>query len=95
MQDQNAAVDAVMKRADASTTNRDHQVSMMREVAKLVQPDGLAPDKIGFIDPAKFKTTADIALKFNVITKPAAERLHQRPDERGGQAERRQVNRET
>src|SRR5207302_3025093 len=71
VKDQNAAVDSVMKRADPSTTNRDHQVTMMKEVAKLVQPEGLAPDKIGFIDPAKFQTTADIALKFNVITKPA------------------------
>ena len=59
-----------MKRADASTTNRDHQVTMMKEVAKLVMPEGLAPDKVGVIDPAKFETTADIALKFNVITKP-------------------------
>ena len=44
---------------------------MMKEVAKLVQPSGVTPDKIGFIDPAKFETTAGIALKFNVISKPA------------------------
>jgi NitT/TauT family transport system substrate-binding protein len=72
VKDQNAAVDAVMSRVDASTTNRDHQVSMMREVAKLVQPEGLAADQIGVIDTAKFDTTAAIALKFNIITKPAA-----------------------
>ncbi len=72
VQDQTAAVDAVMSRVDASTTTRAHQVSMMREVAKLVMPDGLAAAKVGFIDPAKFQTTADIALKFKVITKPAA-----------------------
>ena len=71
VKDQSYAVDAVMKRADKATTSRDHQVSMMREVAKLVQPDGLTPDKIGFIDDTKFKTTSDIALKFNIITKPA------------------------
>jgi NitT/TauT family transport system substrate-binding protein len=71
VKDQNAAVDAVMSRADKSTTNRDHQVAMMREVAKLVQPEGLTADKIGFVDPAKFDTTAAIALKFNVIAKPA------------------------
>jgi len=69
--DPNAAVDAVMSRADKSTTNRDHQVSMMREVAKLIMPAGLTADKVGVIDPAKFQTTSDIALKFNVITKPA------------------------
>ena len=71
VKDQNAAVDSVMSRVDKSTTTREHQVSMMKEVAKLVQPEGLAAEKIGFIDPDKFKTTADIALKFNVITKPA------------------------
>jgi len=71
VKDQAYAVDSVMKRADKSTTDRNHQVSMMREVAKLVQPEGLDATKIGFVDPTKFQTTADIALKFNVITKPA------------------------
>jgi NitT/TauT family transport system substrate-binding protein len=71
VKNQNDAVEAVMKRVDASTTNRDHQVTMMKEVAKLVMPEGLEESKVGFIDPAKFKTTADIALKFNVISKPA------------------------
>ncbi|HEX9987912.1 MAG TPA: ABC transporter substrate-binding protein [Chloroflexia bacterium] len=71
VKDQNGAVESVMKRADASTTNRDHQVTMMKEVAKLVMPEGLAADKVGVVDPDKFKTTADIALKFNVISKPA------------------------
>jgi NitT/TauT family transport system substrate-binding protein len=44
---------------------------MMSEVAKLVMPSGVTADKIGFIDEAKFKTTADIALKFHVIAKAA------------------------
>lgn len=71
VKDPQYAVDATMKRADKATTNRDHQVSMIKEVAKLVMPDGLGAEKVGFIDEAKFKTTADIALKYNVITKPA------------------------
>jgi NitT/TauT family transport system substrate-binding protein len=71
VKDPNGAVDAVMKRVDAATTNRDHQVTMMQEVAKLVMPEGLEEGKVGFIDEQKFKTTADIALKFNVISKPA------------------------
>jgi NitT/TauT family transport system substrate-binding protein len=71
VKNQDAAVDSVMKRADASTTNRAHQVSMMKEVAKLVMPEGLPENKVGFIDPTKFDTTAAIALKFNVITKAA------------------------
>ncbi len=36
-----------------------------------MQPEGLAADRIGVIDTAKFQTTADIALKFNVIKAPA------------------------
>lgn len=72
VKDQAAAVESVMKRADASTTNKDHQVTMMKEVAKLVMPEGLAAEKVGFIDPAKFDTTAGIALKFNVISKAAS-----------------------
>jgi len=71
VKDQKAAVDAVMKRVDPAGTTRVHQESMMREVAKLVQPDGTTPEQVGFIVPAKFQTTADIALKFNVISKPA------------------------
>jgi len=38
----------------------------------MVQPSGLSADKIGFIDEARFKTTSDIVLKFNSITKPSA-----------------------
>jgi len=72
IKDPQGAVDSVMKRADKATTNPAHQLSMIKEVAKLVAPDGLAPEKFGFIDDAKFKTTADIALKFNVISKAAA-----------------------
>ncbi len=72
VKNQAAAVDAVMTRADPSVTKRDHQVTMMQEVAKLVMPAGLDAAKVGFIDPAKFQTTSDIALKFKVISKPAA-----------------------
>ncbi|OJV88707.1 MAG: hypothetical protein BGO39_04165 [Chloroflexi bacterium 54-19] len=66
------AVDAVMKWADPKTTSRDHLLAMVKAVALLVQPSGLSADKIGFIDEARFKTTSDIVLKFNSITKPSA-----------------------
>ncbi|MFB9326749.1 ABC transporter substrate-binding protein [Paenibacillus aurantiacus] len=67
-----AAVDSVMKAAEEGSTTRDHQVTMMKEVAKLVAPDGFDLAKLGYIDEAKFKQTADIALQFGVI-KEAAE----------------------
>jgi NitT/TauT family transport system substrate-binding protein len=71
IKDPNAGVEATMARVDKSTTTREHQVSMMQEVAKLVIPSDSNSSKVGFIDPAKFQTTADIALKFKVISKPA------------------------
>jgi NitT/TauT family transport system substrate-binding protein len=69
--DQKFAVDAVMKYAEKGSTTVDHQTRMMAEVAKLVVPEGWSKDKIGVMDEARFKTTADIALKFHVITKAA------------------------
>src|SRR5262249_36023982 len=71
IKDESTGVASTLTRIDTSTTTKAHQVSMMREVAKLVIPASQASSKIGFIDEAKFKTTADIALKFNVISKPA------------------------
>jgi hypothetical protein len=44
---------------------------MMSEVAKLVLPPGMTKDQIGVMDANRFKTTADIALKFHVINAPA------------------------
>ncbi|WP_127529327.1 ABC transporter substrate-binding protein [Paenibacillus kobensis] len=69
--DPDAAVDSVMKVAEEGSTTRDHQVTMMKEVAKLVAPEGFDLAKLGVIDEAKFKQTADIALQFGVIKKPA------------------------
>ncbi|EXX85015.1 myristoyl transferase [Paenibacillus darwinianus] len=66
-----AAVDIVMKTAEEGSTSRDHQLKMMEEVAKLVAPEGFDLGRMGFIDDAMFKQTADIALQFGVITKPA------------------------
>jgi NitT/TauT family transport system substrate-binding protein len=48
-----------------------HQVYMAKEIAKLVVPAGFDPAKIGFIDPKAFQQTADFALKYGLLTKPA------------------------
>lgn len=69
--DPEAATDIVMKSVENGSTTREHQLTMMQEVAKLVEPEGFDPSKLGFIDEAAFKRTADIALKFGVIKKPA------------------------
>jgi NitT/TauT family transport system substrate-binding protein len=49
-----------------------HQVYMAKEVAKLVVPAGFDARMIGFIDPKAFQQTADFALKYGLLTKPAA-----------------------
>lgn len=65
--DPEAAVDSVMKLAEAGSTTREHQLTMMKEVAKLIQPEGFDAAKLGYTDAAAFQQTADIALKFGVI----------------------------
>ncbi|WP_342476318.1 ABC transporter substrate-binding protein [Paenibacillus sp. FSL H7-0350] len=65
--DPEAAVDSVMKLAEAGSTTREHQLTMMTEVAKLIQPEGFDASKLGYTDAAAFQQTADIALKFGVI----------------------------
>lgn len=69
--DPEGAVDSVMKDAEEGSTSRDHQVTMMKEVAKLILPEGFDPAKMGYIDEAAFKQTADIAHQFGVIKNPA------------------------
>jgi NitT/TauT family transport system substrate-binding protein len=64
-----AAVDIVMKQVEEGSTSKDHQLKMMEEVAKLILPEGFDVTKMGYIDDAMFKQTADIAFKFGVITK--------------------------
>jgi NitT/TauT family transport system substrate-binding protein len=49
----------------------DHQLYMAKEVAKLVVPTGFDPANIGSIDPAAVKQTADLALKYGLLTKAA------------------------
>lgn len=69
--DPEAAVDSVMKLAEEGSTSREHQLTMMTEVAKLIQPEGFDVSKMGYTDAAAFQQTADIALKFGVIKKAA------------------------
>ena len=69
--DQKGAVDIIMKHVEPGSTTADHQTRMMSEVAKLVLPSGMSKDQIGVMDAGRFKTTADIALKFHVINAPA------------------------
>jgi len=48
-----------------------HQVYMAREIARLVTPQGFNPTRIGYMDPVALKQTADYALKFGLLSRPA------------------------
>jgi NitT/TauT family transport system substrate-binding protein len=69
--DQQGAVDTIMKYVEPGSTTLDHQSRMMGEVAKLVLPPGMTKDQIGMMDAGRFQTTAGIAYKFHVINSPA------------------------
>lgn len=69
--DQKSAVDIIMKYVEKGSTTAEHQTRMMSEVAKLVLPSGMAKTQLGIMDANRFATTADIALKFKVISKAA------------------------
>ncbi len=62
-------VDIVLK--ESPVLGRDHQTWMMAEINKLVWGPPAPKTPLGKMDPAAFKQTADIALKFGVIKKPA------------------------
>jgi NitT/TauT family transport system substrate-binding protein len=62
-------VEIVLK--ESPVLGRDHQTWMMAEINKLVWGPPTPPSPLGKMDPAAFKQTADIALKFGVIKKPA------------------------
>lgn len=65
------AVDIIMAESEEGSSTREHQLTMMKEVAKLVVPEGFDPEKIGQTDAEMFQQTADIAHQFGVIEKPA------------------------
>ena len=70
--DPEGAVDIIMAQSEAGSSTREHQLTMMQEVAKLVVPEGFDPANIGMIDKEMFQQTADIAHQFGgVIKEPA------------------------
>lgn len=65
------AVDIVMKNVTDGSTTKEHQTTMMLEMAKLVKPEGFSDAQIGSFVDESVKRTADIALKYGLIKKEA------------------------
>jgi NitT/TauT family transport system substrate-binding protein len=64
-----ACVEIVLK--ESPVLGREHQTWMMAEINKLIWGPPPPRSPLGKMDPEAFKRTADIALKFGVIKKPA------------------------
>jgi NitT/TauT family transport system substrate-binding protein len=64
-------VEIVVK--ESPVLGRDHQTWMMAEINKLIWGPPAPKSPLGKMDPAAFKQTADIALKFGVIKKAAGD----------------------
>ena len=56
---------------ESPVLGKPHQAWMMAEINKLVWGPPAPKTPAGKMDPEAFKRTADIALKFGVIKKPA------------------------
>jgi len=64
-------VEIVLK--ESPVLGREHQTWMMTEINKLIWGPPAPTSPLGKMDAAAFKQTADIALKFGVIKKPAGD----------------------
>ncbi len=62
-------VEIVLKQSP--TLGKEHQTWMMTEINKLIWGPPPPTTPFGKMDPAAFQRTADIALKFGVVKKPA------------------------
>ena len=66
VKNQAEAVDIVLKNDTSGAQKKDHQTSMMKEIARLVEG---SKKGTGYLDPADYKRTVDIVLENKVISK--------------------------
>ncbi|WP_081418648.1 ABC transporter substrate-binding protein [Paenibacillus sp. Leaf72] len=63
------SVDIIMKAVTEGSTTKEHQTTMLMEMAKLVKPEGFTEAQVGsFVDEA-VQRTVDISLKYGLIKK--------------------------
>lgn len=68
---QEETVDIVMSNVTDGSTTREHQVTMLEEIAKLIRPEGFTEQQVGSFVDESFARTADIALNYGLIKKAA------------------------
>ena len=64
-------VEFVLKQDATGVMTKQHQTTMMAEINKLIWGPPAPAHSIGYMEPASFGRTAEIALRFGVIEKPA------------------------
>jgi NitT/TauT family transport system substrate-binding protein len=69
-------VDMVLKQDTTGVMSKQHQSTMMAEVNKLIWGPPAPAHGTGYMEPAAFKRTAEIALRFGVIKKPASDNAY-------------------
>ncbi|MFS0872278.1 ABC transporter substrate-binding protein [Paenibacillus xylanilyticus] len=68
---QEETVDTVMSNVTDGSTTREHQVTMLAEIAKLIRPEGFTEQQVGSFVDESFARTAEIALNYGLIKKAA------------------------
>ncbi|WP_236595829.1 ABC transporter substrate-binding protein [Paenibacillus sp. EPM92] len=68
---QDEAVEIMMANVVEGSTTKEHQATMLKEMAKLVKPEGFTESQTGMFVEDSYKRTAEIALKYGLIEKPA------------------------
>jgi NitT/TauT family transport system substrate-binding protein len=66
-------VDLVLKQDATGVMSKQHQATMMAEINKLIWGPPAPAHSAGYMEPAAFKRTADIAHRFGVIKTPASD----------------------
>ena len=66
-------VEIVLKQDATGVMSKQHQATMMAEINKLIWGPPAPAHRIGYMEPAAFGRTAEIALRFGVIKKPASD----------------------
>ncbi len=66
-------VEIVLKQDATGVMSKQHQTTMMAEINKLIWGPPAPAHSIGYMEPAAFKRTAEIAHRFGVIKKPASD----------------------
>ncbi|MET3505270.1 ABC transporter substrate-binding protein [Halalkalibacter oceani] len=68
IENQEEAIDIVMSEITDGSSTREHQETMLEEIARLILPEGSSPDEIGKINQESYEVTAKIAEDYELVS---------------------------